>query len=65
MFVGEDKQTSDPKEAIKKIVGRDAAREYYASRPTQKGGMKREVFDMVAWGDVEEALKKRSKMFKM
>ena len=27
--------------------------------------MKKEVFDTVAWDDVEEALKGRSKMFKM
>ena len=27
--------------------------------------MRREVFDTVAWGDVVEALKERSKMFKM
>ena len=27
--------------------------------------MRPEVFDMVAWGDVAEALKERSKMFKM
>ena len=47
------------------MVGQDAAREYYASRPAQKGGMRREVFDTVAWGDVVEALKERSKMFKM
>merc|ERR1711966_181777 len=65
VFVGEEKQTSDPKEAIKKMVERDAAREYYASRPAQKGGMRKEVFDTVAWDDVEEALKERSKMFKM
>ena len=65
VFVGEEKQTSDPKEAIKQMVGRDAAREYYASRPTQKGDMKKEVFDTMAWDDVEETLKERSKMFKM
>ena len=65
VFIGEEKQTFDPKEAIKQMVGREAALEYYASRPVQKGGMRREVFDPVAWGDVAEALKERSKMLKM
>ena len=65
VFVGEEKQTSNPKEAIKQMVGRDAAREYYASRPAQKGGTRKEAFDTVTWDDVEEALKERSKMFKM
>ena len=50
---------------IKQMMGREAAREYYASRTAQKGGMRREVFGTVAWGDVAEALKERSKMFKM
>ena len=59
------KQTSDPKEAIKQMVGHEATRKYYVSRPAQKGGMRRKVFDTVAWGDVAEALKERSKMFKM
>ena len=65
VFVGGKKQTSDPKEAIKQMVGREAARNYYATRPAQKGGMRREGFDTVAWGDVAEALEERSKMFKM
>ena len=65
MFIGGEKQTSDPKEAIKQMVGREALREYYASRPAQKGGMRRDVFDTVAWGDVAEALPERSNMFKM
>ena len=47
------------------MVGRDAARDHYASRPSQKGGMRKEEFDMVAWDDVKEALKEWSKMFKM
>ena len=47
------------------MVGREAAREYYASRPAQNGGMRREVVDTVAWGDVAETLKERSKIFKM
>ena len=47
------------------MVGQDAAWEYYASRPAQKGGMRQEVFDTVAWDDVKEAIKERSKMFKM
>ena len=64
VFVGEKKQTSDPKEAIKQMVGREAAREYYADRPAQKRGTRRKVFDTVAWGDVAEALKERSKLFK-
>ena len=41
VFVGEEKQTSDPKEVIKQMVGRDAARIYYASRPAQKGDMRK------------------------
>ena len=49
VFVGKEKQTSGPKEAIKQMVGRDTVREYYASRPAQKGGMRHEVFDTVAW----------------
>ena len=65
VFVGGEKQTSALKEAIKKMVRREAVREYHASRPAQKGGMRREMFDTVAWGDVTEALKDRSKMFKM
>ena len=65
MFVKGEKQTSNPKEAIKRIVGREAARDYYAGRSTQKGGMRHEAFGMEAWGDVGAALKERSKMFKM
>ena len=65
VFIGGEKQTSDPKEALKQEVGGKAARDYYASRPVQKGGMRHEVFDMVAWDDVEAALKQRSKMYKM
>ena len=30
-------------------VGRDTAREYYASRPSQKRGTRHEIFDMVEW----------------
>ena len=37
----------------------------YAGRTAQKGGMRREVFDTVAWGDVAEAFRDRSKMFKI
>ena len=40
VFAGEEKQTSDPKEATKQMVGRDAVGEYYAIRPAQKGGMR-------------------------
>ena len=65
VFFGGEKQTSNPKEAIKQIVGRKAAREFYAGRPAQKGSMRREVFDTVNWGDVAEALKERSKVFKI
>ena len=65
VFVGGEKQTSDSKDEIKQLVGREAAREYYASKPAQKEGMRRKVFDTVAWGDVAEVLKERSKMFKM
>ena len=50
VFVGGGKQASDPKEAIKQMVGREAAREYYASTSAQKGGMRREAVDTVAWG---------------
>ena len=57
VFVSEKKRTSDPKESIKQMVGRYAAREYYASRPAQKGGMRQEVFGTVAWDNVGEALK--------
>ena len=60
-----EKQTSNLKDAIKQMVGREAARVHYASRPAQKGGMRREVFDAVAWGDMAEALKEQSKMFRM
>ena len=63
--VGGEKQTPDPEETIKQMVGREAAQEYYASRPAQKGGMRSEVFNAVVWGDVAKALKEQSKMFKM
>ena len=47
------------------MVGRDAAQEYYASRPAQKGGMRQEIFDTMAWDNIEEALKDQNKMFEM
>ena len=50
---------------IEQIVGWEAARKYYAGRTVQKGGMMREVFGTVAWGDVVEALKDQSNMFKI
>ena len=50
MFVAGEKQTSDPKEAIKQMVGREAARDYYAGRTAQKDGIRHEAFNMVAWG---------------
>ena len=65
MCVDEEKQMSDPKKEIKQMVGREAARDYYAGRSAQKGGMRHGVFDPVAWDDVTAALDERSKMFKM
>ena len=65
VFVAGDKQTSDPRNAIKQEVGGKYARNYYAERPASKGGMRREIFDTIAWKDVTKALEGRSKMFKM
>ena len=41
------------------------AKTYYTSREKRKGGMDAETFDMIAWNDVEAALKGTTTMFKM
>ena len=50
------KQASDPKKAIKQMVGQEAVRDYYAGRPAQKEGLRDKVFNTVAWDDVASAL---------
>ena len=44
VLVANQKQTPDPKEAVKREVGRQQAEEYYSKRPISKGGMTLEMF---------------------
>ena len=46
-------------------IGTVQVKAYYISRETGKGGMDTNIFDTIAWNEVEAALEGTSKMFKM
>ena len=47
----------DPKNDLKRRIGTVHAKAYYTSRGKGRGGMEAETFVMIAWNDIEAALK--------
>ena len=66
MYVHNREKTNlGPKERFKVINRNSTSEDLLHQQGKRKGGMDAEVFGMIAWNDVEAALKGTSKMFKM
>ena len=64
VFIAGRKQTSDPKNGLKRQIGTVQAKACYTSRETRKGRMDAETFETITWNDAEAALEGTRKMFK-
>ena len=56
-------QTSDARNDLKQQIGKQNAKHFYTSRERSKGGMDEPTFSLIAWDDIDTAMRGSGKMY--